>query len=619
MIELTNISKSFGKKTLYKDLSLNLAEVGLLMIQGRSGSGKTTLINAIYNHKKIRKLTISYNQIRNYLIKNESVINNVKYIFHLYEQNYIKDNITSLFEKLQINNTYHIKFENLSAGQKQRVGIAISLLLAADIMIIDEPYSELDKTNRDIVLNLLLERSKTSLVIFTIHEKVKIDNAILVNKVKNNNLTIYNFEYENYISKEKKQVKPKIKNSRFFLLSNIFSWYLIGIVIILISFSFALNSFFEQQISSFDETNTYNQNIYYLENSHEGLTKIYDNIFDNITSILSYEQFGYTLDISVSAVPVEILLPGLELKDNEIIISSNNKVYQSKNLFDSFNMNSLTEIKGKVVTFNEKKYIVKDVLDLKNNIVLVNRSLLENFRLSNSLIYEPKIYDDKVEVVNGRIPAANSDYIEIVAPSVYNINDILDEKYLVVGHSKNNYYYLNKDAYIKSYLNLPSITGKVLYSKDIREDKAFLTINSVNYKDIYNDQEEIIKESRNEYINSTNFIKNTFNYASIIFFWIITIIGLIKLSSELRLRGFSSTKIKRNFIDFLNIIINKNLPIILFSIIFIKAITLIINYVYTYSINFNYAMFFTYMTILIGIEILLIIVMTLYLKIKKFK
>lgn len=193
MIELQEVSKTFGKHQIFDKYSLNISAQKMTAILGKSGAGKSTLLNLIglieesdsgkiriagqkapkINSKEallMRRNLIAFLFQNFALIEDESIERNLN-ISLVYEKLHGKEKRRRMREVLnQVGITHKLseKVYALSGGEKQRVALARALLKRSKIILSDEPTGSLDEQNRALILGLLrqeVEKGKTVIVV----------------------------------------------------------------------------------------------------------------------------------------------------------------------------------------------------------------------------------------------------------------------------------------------------------------------------------------------------------------------------------------------------------------------------------------------------------------------
>ena len=171
-IVVKNISYSLKNNLLIKDLSFEIKNSGFAVIEGESGIGKTTLLNFIAGLKKPHAGEIILN---NKILSsdNEFVLpedRNIGYVFQdfaLFPHINVKKNIlfasknkdsdfySKITEILKLESHLKKMPHELSGGLMQRVAICRALMMEPSLLILDEPFSNLDHDNSVNVKNIL--------------------------------------------------------------------------------------------------------------------------------------------------------------------------------------------------------------------------------------------------------------------------------------------------------------------------------------------------------------------------------------------------------------------------------------------------------------------------------
>lgn len=190
IIQIKDLDFSYDKKQIFNKLSLDIEKGTFTTIMGPSGCGKSTLAKIMIgmlnskcfvknndlfinpkNIKEIRKLT-------GYLIENPSslfmfdtVLESMKFILkdYGYSDDIIDIRINQVCGGLKITNLLNIKPINLSAGEKQLVGLAITLAHNPKLIIIDDGLSMVDSVRKEEIFTILkqLNNAGTTIINFT--------------------------------------------------------------------------------------------------------------------------------------------------------------------------------------------------------------------------------------------------------------------------------------------------------------------------------------------------------------------------------------------------------------------------------------------------------------------
>lgn len=195
ILEVKNISKSFGDNLIISDINMYLKKGEIISLLGSSGVGKTTLFNIIagvskpdtgkilYDSKDITFETghISYMLQKDLLLEHKTILDNVSMPLYLNKTNKKEayDIALKYFNIFGIDG-YEYKYPNqLSGGMRQRAALLRTYLFSRDIALLDEPFSALDMiTKRHMhlwYLNVMKEIKLST--IFITHD---IDEALFL-------------------------------------------------------------------------------------------------------------------------------------------------------------------------------------------------------------------------------------------------------------------------------------------------------------------------------------------------------------------------------------------------------------------------------------------------------
>lgn len=172
LLEVKNLKKSFGAKTVHQDISFKLFKGECIGLLGGSGTGKSVILRALIGLEKIDSGKIIYDgtEIQDYdedqwlkarskisyvfqngaLFDSLTVRENLAYPlrehFKLTEKE-ISEKIGKLLVEIGLENTEKLFPSELSGGMQKRVGLLRSIIFSPDIILFDEPTAGLDPFN----------------------------------------------------------------------------------------------------------------------------------------------------------------------------------------------------------------------------------------------------------------------------------------------------------------------------------------------------------------------------------------------------------------------------------------------------------------------------------------
>lgn len=184
-IVIKNISFNYGNKKIFENFSLDIDSKGMTFIIGKSGTGKTTLFYLLFGIIKPKIGNIYLYSEED--IEDEHTIayvpsNNGIFNISLYENVTLLSDIKRTQEEIRgvfneiglekyVDDLDKIPGEGieLSLGEKKRISIIRALLSDRKYLFLDEPFSDIDKNNQKLVINLLRRYSKNKSVIVITH------------------------------------------------------------------------------------------------------------------------------------------------------------------------------------------------------------------------------------------------------------------------------------------------------------------------------------------------------------------------------------------------------------------------------------------------------------------
>lgn len=203
LLDIKNVSKAYSGHLALKDISLGIPEKSVFGLLGPNGAGKTTLIRIITQiiskdsgSIKLRGHEITPADVRKIgylpeergLYKKMKVGDQLLFLAGLKGLNkaQAKKEIKYWFDKLNIEDWWSKKVEDLSKGMSQKIQFIATVLHQPDLIILDEPFSGFDPVNANLIKENILElRDKGATIIFSTHRMESVeelcDNVAMIN------------------------------------------------------------------------------------------------------------------------------------------------------------------------------------------------------------------------------------------------------------------------------------------------------------------------------------------------------------------------------------------------------------------------------------------------------
>jgi len=164
MLKLENISKSFENLNVLHNFSMEISEGEIVAVTGPSGCGKTTLLNIISGILKADSGTITKTHEKTgYVFQDDRLLPwlNVYQNIKLVNEKQTSEQIQHYINLVKLNGFESYTPSQLSGGMKKRCSIARALNYGSSLLLLDEPFSGLDKELKDKLIQDLLEINRT--------------------------------------------------------------------------------------------------------------------------------------------------------------------------------------------------------------------------------------------------------------------------------------------------------------------------------------------------------------------------------------------------------------------------------------------------------------------------
>ena len=194
MLKIENVSKSFGKLKVLKNINLEVNKGDRVVIIGPSGSGKSTLLRTInylakpdsgkiyFNNKLLNDENISlYRQKIGMVFQNFNLFNNLNVMDNIilapvklgiYSEKEARDKAMDYLDRINLTDKAMVYPSSLSGGQKQRVAIIRTLMMKPEVILFDEPTSALDPEMVREVQEMMVELANEGMTMVIVTHEV---------------------------------------------------------------------------------------------------------------------------------------------------------------------------------------------------------------------------------------------------------------------------------------------------------------------------------------------------------------------------------------------------------------------------------------------------------------
>lgn len=235
MLKIENVSKSFGKLKVLKNISLEVNKGDRVVIIGPSGSGKSTLLRTInylakpdsgkiyFNNKLLNNENISlYRQKIGMVFQNFNLFNNLNVMDNIilapvklgiYSEKEARDKAMDYLNRINLTDKAKVYPSSLSGGQKQRVAIIRTLMMKPEVILFDEPTSALDPEMVREVQEMMVELANEGMTMVIVTHEVSFVKKVATKIVfMNEGRIILTGSYDEIMKSDNEMVKLFLSN-----------------------------------------------------------------------------------------------------------------------------------------------------------------------------------------------------------------------------------------------------------------------------------------------------------------------------------------------------------------------------------------------------------------------
>jgi len=185
VITFDDVSLSFGRHELFKNISLELRGGKIIAVTGANGAGKSTFLKLAGKIIKPdsgevkfpadKKIAVVAPEMKIY--DNLTALENLKFFAELRGKNLSAENISELGERvgLDLETFGNVRVENFSTGMRQRLKFAILLSVDADIWLLDEPTANLDDAGREKFFKAIQAAKSDKIILLATNDRAEVD------------------------------------------------------------------------------------------------------------------------------------------------------------------------------------------------------------------------------------------------------------------------------------------------------------------------------------------------------------------------------------------------------------------------------------------------------------
>lgn len=232
VIKTYKLSKTYGKDTVLSDINITVNQGDIYGLVGNNGAGKTTFLRILTGQShvtsgsfelfckssqkelsSVRKRTGAIIESPNFYPK-LTIEKNMEY-YRIQRGIPGKEKVDKVLKEVDLFNVKKKKFDNLSLGMKQRLGLALAMMNEPELLILDEPINGLDPSGIVEIRNLLLKlnKEKNITILISSHILLELSNIATCYGFLNKGKLVEELSSEELKQKCKSFLEIKVTNA----------------------------------------------------------------------------------------------------------------------------------------------------------------------------------------------------------------------------------------------------------------------------------------------------------------------------------------------------------------------------------------------------------------------
>jgi ABC-type multidrug transport system ATPase subunit len=184
VIQARNLGRSFGEKRVLRGVELDVPRGGFAVVTGANGSGKTTLLRICAGlaiptegelHVDVERAEVGYLAHEPLVYRELTALENLELYGRLYRVPERRERIGMLLERFGLWEVRHDRVGSYSRGMAQRLALCRVLLHDPALLVLDEPYTALDRQGAELLDAQLAELRGERTFLLSTHDPARVE------------------------------------------------------------------------------------------------------------------------------------------------------------------------------------------------------------------------------------------------------------------------------------------------------------------------------------------------------------------------------------------------------------------------------------------------------------